>query len=152
MLAFLSLVLSLVAVVLILIIYWRLRKERKMSVDNLSNRVSGLLSEFNAVSSNNIEMLEEKTDELRRVVELADLKIDKLNKLIDRVQGARKKLKHETDQAEKQSSNSARRSCREKVLEMSEMGYSVDEIAEELGLKQGEVDVIIKFNRSRTAG
>jgi len=150
-LAFFSIILSLLAIVIVLLFFRRVRKEREMSVDNLSNRVSGLLSEFNAVSSNNIEMLEEKTEELRRVIELADLKIDKLNKLIDRVQGTRKKLKHETEQAEKQSYNSARRSCREKVLEMSEMGYTVDEIAEELGLKQGEVDVIIRFNRSRTS-
>lgn len=150
MLAFISILLSLFTLVLLCLFYWRVRKKQEMTVDNLSNRVSNLLSEFNSVSANNIELLEERTEELRRVTDLADMKIKKINRLLDQLQGARKELQRaqETEDSEDDGFSSRR----EKVLSLSEQGYSVEEIAEETGLKRGEVDVIVKFNRSRLTG
>ncbi len=150
MLTFISLSFSLLSLVLVCLFYWRVRKKQEMTVDNLSNRVSNLLSEFNSVSANNIELLEERTEELRRTTELADMKIKKINRLLDQLQGAKKRLQQVKEKSEDGETTFSSR--RERVLSLSEQGYSVEEIAEKTGLKRGEVDVIVKFNRSRLAG
>ncbi len=152
MLELLAIFFSISSLVAVIIIYKQVQKKQQMTVESLSARVGNLLSEFNSVSSCNIDLLEDRTEELRRVVELADLKINKLNRLMDRVQGARKKLQFELSKNQRSGTESTNRSRREKVLALSDQGHTVAEIAEQLGLKRGEVDVIIKFNRSRVAG
>ncbi|MGM0380839.1 MAG: hypothetical protein ACQEP7_02535 [bacterium] len=126
--------------------YWRFRRQQEISTDNLSNRISSLLSEFNSVSSTNIELLDDRTDELRRVIELADLKANKLNRLIDRGEGLQKSLRS----AQESSPEQARyRSDREEVLSLAEEGHDLEEIVRQTGLKKGEVEVLVRMNRSR---
>lgn len=151
MLALVSLIISLSALVVASLLYWKARRKNKITSEKLSNRVGNLLSEFNEVSSSKVELLEEKTDQLRRVVELADLKIDKLDQLVDHATGARKQLEGEIDSAADKTAGASGKSRREKVLALAEQGFSVEEIARKLDLKRGEVDVIVKFNRSRLA-
>lgn len=148
--ALFALLVSIVCVLATVFFYWRFRRRQELSTKQLSNRVSGLLSEFNAVSASKVEQLDERTGELRRVVELADLKIKKLNRLIDRAEGARKQLERRGSSAS--SGDDFDQSLRERVLERAQEGASPEEIARDLEMKPGEVSVIVRLNRSRLTG
>lgn len=143
--AWLSLVISLGSLIGVVYFYRRFKKQQEVSMESLSNRVSNLLTEFNKVSSDNIDMLEEQTDDLRRVIELANLKIEKLNKLIDQAEGHRRLPE---DDAGEEVEESDRRQVREEVLRLSEEGLGEEEIAEETGLQPREVAVMIRLHKS----
>ncbi|MFB6357233.1 MAG: hypothetical protein ABEJ65_12050 [bacterium] len=152
MLSLIAALLSLVSIVVCGIFYWRFSKVQERSSEQLSNRISGILAEFNSISSDNIELLDDRTDELRRVVDLADLKIKKLNRLIDKAEGARKVLEEQQKPQPGNEEGQLKSSRREKVLTLAEEGHSPGEIADKTGLKPGEVSVIIRLNRSRKVG
>ncbi len=143
---YIALIISMVSLLISCYFYWRFRRQREISTENLSSRISSLLSEFNSVSSTNIELLDDRTEELRRVVELADLKANKLNRLIDRGEGMQKSLR---SCQEKSAVQPKYRSDREKVLSLAEEGHELEEIVRRTGLKKGEVEVLVRMNRSR---
>lgn len=128
--------------------YWRFRHQHEASVEQFSNRVSGLLSEFNAVTDDKVDLLDDRTEELRRVVDLANLKIKKLNKLIDRVEGVESDLQEELTSNDEVQSDSPDDPGQAKVLELAEEGKSPTEIAETTDLTPGEISVILKVNRN----
>jgi len=143
---YIALIISIFSLILSFYFYWRTRCHQEISIENLSSRISSLLSEFNTISSTNIELLDDRTDELRRVIELADLKASKLNRLIDRGGKLQKKInlsQEKSGQDKRQESN------REKVLRLAEKGLEPEEIAARTGMKKGEVAVLVRLNRSR---
>ena len=144
----LALLLSLMACGLSGFFYWRFRRQQELSVEEFSNRVSSLLSEFNSVTSSKVDLLDDRTEELRRVVDLANLKVKKLNRLIDQVEA----IESDLEEAEKSSPGSAdeKEDPRQaKVLELAEEGKTPTEIADETELTPGEISVILKVNESR---
>lgn len=143
---YIALIISVVSLAVSFYFYWQVRRQQELSTENLSNRISSLLSEFNSVSSTNIELLDDRTEELRRVIELADLKANKLNRLIDRAEGAQKSLR---SCQENTSSQQKYNSDREEVLSLAEEGHDLEEIVQRTGLKKGEVEVLVRMNRSR---
>jgi DNA-directed RNA polymerase specialized sigma24 family protein len=149
-----SCLLSLGAVGVTIFFYWRFSRRQEISRERVSNQIQGILSEFNAASSDKIELLEERTEELRRVVDIADLKTKKLNRLIDQAEGLKKVLKQEKQQRKNSDAEdeSTSESHRERILSLAEDGYTPSQIAEKTGIKPGEVSVIIRLNRSRLSG
>lgn len=145
-----SLIMSFSSICIVGFFYWRFRKKHELSTERLSNRISSLLSEFNSVSSSNVKLLDDRTEELRRVVELADMKIEKLNTLIDQAESAQNILERLRDSGNGKLSGNEEH--HERVLTLYEQGYEPDEIAEETGLKPGEVSVIIGLNKSAVPG
>ncbi len=141
-----ALVFSLLACGMSGFFYWRYCRKHEMSVEEFSNRVSKLLSEFNSVTSSKVDLLDDRTEELRRVVDLANLKIKKLNRLIDRVEAIEGTLEDskETDVAVEPQDDEQQR-----VLELAEEGKNPAEIAEATDMTPGEISVILKINRSR---
>ncbi|MFB6345695.1 MAG: hypothetical protein ABEK50_07995 [bacterium] len=141
--AWLAFFLSLLSILIVGVLYWRIRKKQEASVENFSNQISGLLSEFNSVTSSKVELLDDRTDELRRVVDMAEMKIDQLQDLIERVDAIRETLAvaEQSDEAGNED-----RLLREKVVELSRDGLSVTEIAEKTDLSPGEISVILKVN------
>lgn len=147
----LSCLVSLAAIVITGLFYWKFSQKQEMSRERISNQISGILTEFNTVSNENLELLEDRTEELRRVVDLADLKTKKLNRLIDHAEGVKKFLKKELDKRGTEESEESQ-SHREQILSLAEDGYDVSQIAEKTGIKPGEVSVIIRLNKSRLSG
>lgn len=143
-----ALLLSLLACGLSGFFYWRFRRQQELSVEEFSNRVSNLLSEFNSVTSSKVDLLDDRTEELRRVVDLANLKVKKLNRLIDEVESVEADLEGAAAAADG-SENEDEDPRQTKVLELAEEGKSPTEIADETELTPGEISVILKVNQSR---
>lgn len=146
---------SVVSLGVTLFFYRRFSIKEERSRERINTEIEGILTEFNTVSNENIELLDDRTEELRAVVELADLKISKLNRLIDRAEGLSKVLKEERahrKSSDPKNENSVTQSHREQVLSLAEEGYSPQQIAQKTGIKPGEVSVIIRLNRSRLTG
>lgn len=154
MIAWLALFVSVGSLCVMGYFYRRFCKKDDRSREKIKNEIEALLTEFNSVSNEKIELLDNSTEELRGVVDLADLKISKLNRLIDRAEGLSKVLKEERGRQRRQaeSSESMSQSHREQVISLAEQGYSSAQIAEKTGIKPGEVSVIIRLNRSRLTG
>ena len=145
---YVSFLTSILAIAIAIYFYWNVRRRQEISSDKLSDRISSLLSEFNSVTAANIDLLDDRTAELRRVIELADLKANKLERLIDRAEGVNRSLeKYQSGSGA--NSGSPAQSRREKVLDLARQGYKPDEIARRTGMKKGEVSVIVRLNRSR---
>lgn len=140
----LALLLSIVACGLSGFFYWRFRRKQELSVEEFSNRVGSLLSEFNSVTSSKVDLLDDRTEELRRVVDLANLKVKKLNRLLEKVESVEHEL--EEASASREENEDGRHT---KVLELAQEGKTPAEIADETELTPGEISVILKVNRSR---
>jgi predicted type IV restriction endonuclease len=145
-LVWIALVLSLLACATSAFFYWRSRRQHELSVEQFSNRVSKLLSEFNSVTSEKVDLLDDRTEELRRIVDLANLKIKKLNRLIDRVEAVEDNA---VDAKESSPVVDTEDDEQNRVLELAEEGKSPAEIADVTDLTPGEISVILKINRSR---
>jgi DNA-binding NarL/FixJ family response regulator len=85
------------------------------------------------------------------VVELADLKAKKLNRLVDSAEGTTKSLS-KFRAASSNSVEEASKSRREKVIDLARQGCGAQEIARRTGIRKGEVSVILRLNRSRVTG
>lgn len=144
--AWLAFFLSICAVFIVGILYWRFRRKQEVSVEKFSDQVSGLLSEFNSVTSSKVELLDDRTDELRRVVDRAEMKIEKLEALIEDAESVRESLTVNDTSADEDSSDSEQ----EEVLELAQEGLGVREIAERTELTPGEISVILKVNDKTT--
>jgi len=150
-LVYLSFFMSFFALLAVAYFYWKFRRRQQLSTDQLSSRISSLLAEFNSVSATNVDLLDDRINELRRVVELADLKAKKLNRLVDSVEGTTKSLS-KFRAASVNPAEEASKSRREKVIELARQGCGAQEIARRTGIRKGEVSVILRLNRSRVSG
>ncbi|MFP4686796.1 MAG: hypothetical protein ACLFN5_01655 [bacterium] len=148
--AYLSFFISVLALSIAVYFYRRFRRQQELSADQLSSRISSLLSEFNSVSATNVDLLDDRIDELRRVIELADLKAKKLERIVDNAEGVNKSLRQVQSASNKTGAADGTR--REKVLELARQGYEPAAIAEKTGIRRGEISVILRLNRSRVAG
>jgi predicted RNase H-like nuclease (RuvC/YqgF family) len=146
-LVWLALFLSLVACGLSAFFYWKSQRNQELSVERFSDRVSGLLSEFNSVTQSKVDLLDDRTEELRRIVDLANLKIKKLNQLIDQVEAVENTLDEPANRSEPLDS-SGDQSGQARVLELANEGKSLNEIAEITDLTPGEISVILKVNQT----
>jgi len=140
---------SLVACCLSGFFYWRFRRKQEMSVDQFSNKISGLMSEFNSVTASKVDLLDDRTEELRRIVDLANLKIKKLNELMDDVESLENTLDREAKD-EGSPVEETESSRQQRVLELAESGKTPTEIARDTELTPGEVSVILKVNDGST--
>jgi hypothetical protein len=146
-LVWIALFLSLLACGLSCFFYWRFRRKQELSVEQFSNRVSGLLSEFNSVTSSKVDLLDDRTEELRRIVDLANLKIKKLEKLVEMAEETEKILEEEKEPVNLPDGDSEK-TQQEKVIELAKDGKTPTEIAERTELTPGEISVILKVNRT----
>lgn len=142
--------LSFLACGLSVFFYWKLRRNQELSVEQFSNRVSGLLSEFNSVTNSKVELLDERTEDLRRLVDLANLKIKKMNKLLDNLDHHEAELDQLSDPEPSTDTGDPELPEHEQVLEMAKNGKSSSEIASCTDFTPGEISVILKVNKSTT--
>lgn len=142
--------LSFLACGLSVFFYWKLRRNQELSVEQFSNRVSGLLSEFNSVTNSKVELLDERTEDLRRLVDLANLKIKKMNKLLDNLDHHEAELDQLSDPEPSTDTGDPELPEHEQVLEMAKNGKSSSEIASCTDFTPGEISVILKVNNSTT--
>lgn len=141
--AWLAFFLSLIAVFIVGILYWRFRRKQEVSVEKFSDQVSGLLSEFNSVTSSKVELLDDRTAELRRVIDRAEMKIEKLEQLVQDAESVKDSLRFEDDST---SGEDSAGDDQKKALELAREGHDVTEIAERTDLSPGEISVILKVN------
>lgn len=139
----LAIFLSLLSTFLVGFLYWHFRKQQEVSVQKYSDQVSGLLSEFNSVTSSKVELLDDRTDELRRVVDRAEMKIEKLETLIEEAEAIRESLTKDSDPSDSENDSGANQ---DEVVNLAEEGLGVTEIAERTDLTPGEISVILKVN------
>lgn len=145
--AWIALFLSLLSVAVVAVLYWRFRRKQEVSVKKFSDQVSGLLSEFNSVTSSKVELLDDRTEDLRRVVDRAEMKIEKLEDLLERAESVRESLAvQETSESDQDEAGTDQ----QQVVKLAREGYDETEIAERTNLTPGEISVILKVNDKTT--
>ncbi|MEW5766777.1 MAG: hypothetical protein AB1797_04010 [bacterium] len=91
-----------------------------------------LMVEFNRVAEANIKVMEDKTVELKEVIDLADDRIRRLNTLVANL-GALK-------EGEKRVKRGGRYN---RVFSLIDAGWQVGDIAREVEISQGEIQLLI---------
>lgn len=147
--------------------------------DKFRNEVSKLITEFNRVANVNINILEDKIEDLKNVIRLADDKIIKINsKLTDleilanrnkepvatevkkekveipEVPTMQIKEKVETPKVPAQikkikplPKKATVEEKREKIKELVDTGFSVEEIAKAVNMSKGEVQLVLELKK-----
>lgn len=131
--------------------------------DKFRNEVSKLITEFNRVANTNINILEDKIEDLKGVIKLADDKIVRLNsKLTDLEILANRDKKPTAKEVEevipkkkiKPLSNKATlHEKKERIEELVREGVPIEEIAKAVNMSKGEVQLVVELkNKNRTIG
>lgn len=126
-------------------------------IDKFRNEVSKLITEFNRVSNANINILEDKIEDLKNVIKLADNKIIQLNsKLTDLDIVANRPKKPITEPEEIKeltphkkikplSIKATLEEKKEKIGELVIAGFSIEEIAKAVNMSKGEVQLVLEL-------
>ncbi|MEW6095478.1 MAG: hypothetical protein AB1567_02980 [bacterium] len=126
-------------------------------VDKFRNEVSKLITEFNRVANTNINILEDKTEDLKNVIKLADDKIIKLNSKLtdleilanrDKKPVSRTKQEEEPPVRQKIKPLSKKATLdekKEKIEELVIAGFPIEEIAKAVNMSKGEVQLVLEL-------
>lgn len=120
------------------------REEEKFKIEFRDNTIK-LITDFNRVSNTNINILEDKINDLRRTIELADERIIKLNLLINDLQIMSNRCEMASgNEASLKPISQARGSGRyDKVYELASNGSSIEEIAKSVDMSKSEVKLVL---------
>ncbi len=136
----------------------RLKKHRTLTTkdeESFRNEVSNLMTDFNRVANININLLEDKVEDLKRVIQLADEKIIKLNTLIVDLEivkqrGSSKKIeasKLDLPEIPPFPKKLLNRQRNERIKQLAKQGYLLEEIARTAEVSLGEVQLIVGLGR-----
>ncbi|MDI6703100.1 MAG: hypothetical protein QME40_00210 [bacterium] len=128
------------------------RSDEKVKIEFRDN-VTKLITDFNRVSNTNINILEDKIEDLNRTIELADQRIIKLNLLIndlqimankcERVLGNKGLSPHTDASLEPISQDQGGSSKYNKIYELASGGSSIEDIAKSVDMSKGEVKLVL---------
>ncbi len=123
--------------------------------DKFRDEVSKLITEFNRVSNTNINIIEDKIEDLKEVIKLADNKIIKLNSKLtdlDILAHRDKKPINKTEEGEEPpaiqkikplSKKATLNEKKERIEELMIAGFSIEEIARAVSMSKGEVQLVL---------
>jgi predicted nucleic acid-binding Zn-ribbon protein len=121
--------------------------------DKFRDEVSKLITEFNRVSNTNINILEDKIEDLKNIIKLADDKIIKLNsKLTDleilanrnnrSVSVKEPVIRQKIKPLPKKATLNEKK---ERIKELVNAGFSIEEIAKAVNMSKGEVQLVLEL-------
>lgn len=120
--------------------------------DKFRDEVSKLITEFNRVSNTNINIIEDKIEDLKEVLKLADNKIIKINSkltdldiLANREKKSVSKVEEPTviQKIKPLSKKATLSEKKEKIDELMIAGFSIEEIAKAVSMSKGEVQLVL---------
>jgi len=127
--------------------------------DKFRNEVSKLITEFNRVSNTNINILEDKIEDLKEVIKLADDKIVKLNsKLTDLEIVANRDINPIAKESKEHiprkkikplSHKATLNEKKERIEELILAGVPIEEIAKAVNLSKGEIQLVWGLKKRR---
>ncbi|MDI6786072.1 MAG: DUF2802 domain-containing protein [bacterium] len=139
-------------------LYWRLikryseriRQDNNEENDHTYQKMIQLITEFNRTSNANIDILEGKTEELRKEIENASIKIDQLRKLNKESEKEvvfleikeEEKVKKEENLEE---TNSDRYDLANNLIRQ---GLTIDEVAKRVKLSRSEIELAFQLRKS----
>ncbi|MDI6791661.1 MAG: hypothetical protein QME81_02165 [bacterium] len=119
-------------VIICLVLFYLALRRPKQVPPYFKEEMGRLMVEFNRVADANIKIMEDKTEELKKVVELADDRIHRINILCANLDA----FKEEGKVAKGESRYN-------RVFSLIHAGCKVADIAKEEGMSQSEVQMLI---------
>ncbi len=153
--------LLILAVVFIVSLVIYLKLNRKIERNNnpkyllreIRDEIDRMIVELNQTTAQNIELIEDRIDLLKRLIEKADKRIallkhnEEKNLKNTRIYAELGRKKFFDEEIKKGRKEKAEENVEEKVLNMYKSGFAESLIAKEVGLTIGEVQLIISLNR-----
>ncbi len=125
-------------------------------LSRVDDEVNGLILELNQTAERNILLIEDRIKKLNRLIKESDKSIMLLNKQFDRqkiepiqynhLSKMRNFISPEDESVKDVVENDENLSDKDRILELSNKGFSSDVIAAKTGSSIGEVDLIITLN------
>ena len=113
-------------------------EKKKNELDELINSSSDMVNELNNISDYVAELIGNRTEELDGIVKVADEKITEYKDLFE--QTKKEKI---VEFPNKNISEMVTHSRKEEIEELYNEGYSVSEIAKELNVGKGEIELML---------
>jgi DNA-binding NarL/FixJ family response regulator len=113
-------------------------EKKKSELDELINSSSDMVNELNSISDYVAELIGNRTEELNGMVKAADEKITECKNLFEQT-----KKENIVEFPNKNISEMVTHSRKEEIEELYNEGYSVSEIARELNIGKGEIELML---------
>ena len=113
-------------------------EKKKSELDELINSSSDMVNELNSISDYVAELIGNRTEELNDMVKAADEKITECKNLFEQT-----KKENIVEFPNKNISEMVTHSRKEEIEELYNEGYSVSEIARELNIGKGEIELML---------
>lgn len=136
----------------------RITNVESKDFDKFRDEVSKLITEFNRVSNTNINIIEDKIEDLKDVLKLADNKIIKLNSKLTDLDILANREKKSVSKVEESpviqkikplSKKATLSEKKEKIEELMIAGFSIEEIAKTVSMSKGEVQLVLGLKNKR---
>ena len=113
-------------------------EKKKSELDELINSSSDMVNELNNISDYVAELIGNRKEELNEIVKAADEKITECKNLFEQT-----KKENIVEFPNKNISEMVTHSRKEEIEELYNEGYSVSEIARELNIGKGEIELML---------
>ncbi len=152
----LTIIISLIInIFIVYLVYKKITYKIEYPVEKDKSEINSLMIEFNRLTKNNIDLIEEKIDEIKKVIDLADkqLSIYKAGILVAN-NPINKKNRAVVDRVENSEIGISDIGNRKKkgdkykqIKELMKEGKSSDEIAKIMGISVNEVNLYMEMNK-----
>ncbi|MFH1563645.1 MAG: hypothetical protein ABIF11_09590 [Nitrospirota bacterium] len=130
--------------------------------DRFRDEVSKLITEFNRISNTNINILEDKIEDIKNIIKLADDKIIRLNSRLtdlgilghrhqpdiqlEEIQEVKEPLRQKFKPLSKKATLDEKK---ERIDEMVIAGFPIEEITRAVSMSKGEVQLVLGLKNKR---
>lgn len=129
--------------------------QRELDREEIEERIMELMGKFRYMSANRLELLERKTQEIRRLIAEANtamsklmVKMSEMERLeLSRVEITEEKTVREEQKTQKEPEDDTEKDAgiEKKIVSMYDRGFSEIDIAKKLGVTVGEVRLILQL-------
>lgn len=129
--------------------------QRELDREEIEERIMELMGKFRYMSANRLELLERKTQEIRRLIAEANtamsklmVKMSEMERLeLPRVEITEEKTVREEQKTQKEPEDDTEKDAgiEKKIVSMYDRGFSEIDIAKKLGVTVGEVRLILQL-------
>ncbi|MCD6550814.1 DUF6115 domain-containing protein [Thermotoga sp.] len=133
----------------------RENSQRELDREELEERIMELMGKFRYMSANRLELLERKTQEIRRLISEANtvmsklmVKMSEMERLeSSKTENTEKKVVKEEQKTKKEFEDDTEKDfgIEKKIVSMYDRGFSEIDIAKKLGVTVGEVRLILQL-------
>ncbi|ACM22358.1 MULTISPECIES: DUF6115 domain-containing protein [Thermotoga] len=129
--------------------------QRELDREEIEERIMELMGKFRYMSANRLELLERKTQEIRRLIAEANtamsklmVKMSEMERLeLSKVEITEEKTVREEQKTQKEPEDDTEKDAgiEKKIVSMYDRGFSEIDIAKKLGVTVGEVRLILQL-------